>query len=59
MWLPEVKSYSSLRACLVIYIGSNVQGCQKKLAAGENRCLLGWYRPATLLDISLRMVFFK
>ena len=40
MWLPEVKPYSSLRACLVIYIASNVQGCQKKLAAGENRCLL-------------------
>ena len=59
MWLPEVKPYSSLRSCLVIYIASNVQGCQKKLAAGENRCLLGWYRPATLLGISLQMVFFK
>ena len=35
------------------------QGCQKSLAAGENRHLLGEYRPATLLGISLQMVFFK
>ena len=39
------------------------QGCQKQPAAGENRQLnrplLGQYRPATLLGISLRMAFFK
>ena len=31
------------------------QGCQNEPAAGENRHLLGYYQPATLLGISLRM----
>ena len=33
------------------------QGCQKQLAAGENRHVFGQYRPATLLGISLQIEF--
>ena len=35
------------------------QDCEKYPAAGKNCCLLGLYQPATLLSISLRMMFFE
>ena len=36
-----------------------MQGCQKQPAAGKNRRLLGQFRLATLLGISLWMAYFK
>ena len=44
---------------VAVLLTMNEQGCQKKPAAGENRHLLGQYRPATLFGISLRMAFYK
>ena len=44
---------------VAVLLTMNEQGCQKKPAAGENRHLLGQYRPATLFGISLRMAFHK
>ena len=44
---------------VAVLLTMNEQGCQKKPAAGENRHLLGQYRPATLFGISLWMAFYK